>query len=165
METSKLQTPCFVIDKADIEDGIRSFRKAMRLRFDKVVIGYSVKTNPLPFVLTLARDNGCYAEVVSYNEYNLALKVGFAPNHIIYNGCLKSRETFLRAIKSGAIVNVETWREIDWLREAAHTIMGGEELACALTSTSQRYRLPTQLIVMITAVSVSAWKVGNCKKL
>lgn len=125
METSKLQTPCFVIDKADMEDSIRSFRRAMRLRFDKVVIGYSVKTNPLPFVLTLARDNGCYAEVVSYNEYNLALKVGFAPSHIIYNGCLKSRETFLRAIKSGAIVNVETWREIDWLREAAHTIMGG----------------------------------------
>ena len=28
---------------------------------------------------------------------------------------LKSRETFIDAIKHNAIVNIETWREIEWL--------------------------------------------------
>ena len=30
---------------------------------------------------------------------------------------MKSKETFLKAVTDGAIVNIETWREIEWLTE------------------------------------------------
>lgn len=125
MDIRELQTPCFILDKADLENGIHGLGEAMRSRFGKSVIGYSVKTNSLPFVLATACDNGCYAEVVSYHEYALALRTGFAPSRIIYNGPLKTKETFLEAIRNHAVVNIETWREIEWLKEAACTAAGG----------------------------------------
>lgn len=43
--------------------------------------------------------------------------MGFSPERIIYNGPLKSKETFLEAIEKGAVVNIENWREICWLKD------------------------------------------------
>lgn len=112
-----LGTPCFILDKEELIRNIKEFRTALEAKFKDPVIGYSVKTNSLPEVLKLTKEHGCYAEVVSYHEYGLALKVGFDRSNIIYNGPLKSKATFLQAIEDGAMVNVECWREIDWLRE------------------------------------------------
>lgn len=113
----ELQTPCYVLLSEELENCIDGFYKALNNKFAKAVVGYSVKTNSLPYCLTIAKKHGCYAEVVSYHEYALALKAGFTPSHIIYNGPLKSEESFLEAIKSGAMVNIETWRELEWLRK------------------------------------------------
>ncbi len=112
-----IKTPCFILDEQKLKQGIEGFRNALDACFSSSIIGYSVKTNPLPYCLKLAKQYGCYAEVVSYNEYNLALKCGFEKNHIIYNGPMKSKETFLDAIINGAIVNLEAFREIEWLKE------------------------------------------------
>ncbi len=60
---------------------------------------------------------GGYAEVVSHDEYELAVLCGFRPAQIIYNGPMKSKETFLDAVRNGAIVNIETKRELHWLEE------------------------------------------------
>ncbi len=119
MDTTKqeLQTPCFILDEEELVRNINEFQAALESRFKSPVIGYSAKTNSLPAVLRLAKEHGCYAEVVSYHEYRLALKVGFDRRHVIYNGPLKSKETFLQAIRDGAMVNVECWREIEWLRD------------------------------------------------
>lgn len=114
---NEIKTPCFILDEQKLKQGIEGFRNALNACFSSSIIGYSVKTNPLPYCLKLAKQYGCYAEVVSYNEYNLALKCGFEKNHIIYNGPMKSKETFLDAIVNGAIVNLEAFREIEWLKE------------------------------------------------
>lgn len=47
----------------------------------------------------------------------LACKCGYPVNHIIYNGPLKSKSTFLEAIIEGGYVNIETKRELQWLKE------------------------------------------------
>lgn len=112
-----LKTPCFVLNEQDLVDNIVCFRKALNSKFEQNIIGYSVKTNSLPYALKLAGEHGCYAEVVSYHEYELALKIGFDKKHIVYNGPMKSKETFLQAILDGALVNIECWREIEWLKE------------------------------------------------
>lgn len=116
-ESIKIQTPCFLFYEQEFISSIKSIKAAFGRFFSKVIIGYSVKTNSLPYCLKIAREQGCYAEVVSYNEYLLALKCNFSPDKIIYNGPLKSKETFLDAIVKGAIVNIETFREIEWLKE------------------------------------------------
>lgn len=113
----ELRTPAFILKEDELRGDISGFQKALSSRFSESIVGYSVKTNSLPYSLSIAREEGCYAEVVSYHEYELAIKCGFEKSHIIYNGPLKSRETFLDAITNGAIVNIETWREIEWLED------------------------------------------------
>ena len=112
-----LTTPCYILDNKELIRSIHWFRSALESRFCQGIIGFSVKTNSLPYCLTVAQKHGCYAEVVSFDEYELALRCGFTKDHIIYNGPMKSKETFLDAIIGGAIVNIETHRELEWLKE------------------------------------------------
>lgn len=118
-----LTTPCFIFDEAEFERGVTGFRQALEKHFRRVAVGYSVKTNSLPYTMRMAHRLGCMAEVVSHDEYRLARLCGFEPNEIIYNGPMKSRETFIEAVTGGAIVNIETKRELEWLKELP---VGGE---------------------------------------
>lgn len=97
----ELHSPCFIFDEAEFKRGICGFRDALKKRFQRVNIGYSVKTNSLPYALRMARDNGCLAEVVSYDEYELALLCGFSHDKIIYNGPIKSQASAIQAIMGG----------------------------------------------------------------
>lgn len=110
-----LHTPCFVVEQSAFKRSIEGFQVALQHYFEKSIVSYSVKTNSLPWCLKEAGNLGCYAEVVSYDEYKLALLCGYEKNNIIYNGPMKSKETFLDAIQSDAIVNVECHRELEWL--------------------------------------------------
>lgn len=112
-------TPCFIFDEVEFRRGIDNFQLAINRKFHHYAIGYSVKTNSLPYALKLAHRYGCKAEVVSHDEYSLARLCGYEPREIIYNGPMKSNETFLEAISGGAIVNIETKRELRWLAELA----------------------------------------------
>ena len=114
-EKNNLYTPCFILDKTELVKSIYGFQSALRNCFSESLVGYSVKTNSLPYCLNIANEQGCYAEVVSSDEYELALLCGFSKDHIVYNGPMKSRESFLEAIFNGAIVNIETHRELEWL--------------------------------------------------
>lgn len=114
---SSIHTPAFILDEKEVVRNINGFKSALDSLFPQNIIGYSVKTNSLPYLLRIVKEHGCNAEVVSYHEYQLALAMGFPLERIIYNGPLKSKETFLEAIKGGAIVNIENWREIDWLKD------------------------------------------------
>lgn len=113
----ELHSPCFIFDEAEFKRGICGFRDSLKKRFQQVDIGYSVKTNSLPYALRMARYNGCMAEVVSHDEYELALLCGFSPDKIIYNGPLKSQTTAIQAIMRGGGMNIETKRELEWLKE------------------------------------------------
>lgn len=113
----KLSTPCFILDEAELKRSIDGFTQTLQKRFSQSIVGYSVKTNSLPYALHVANEMGTYAEVVSFDEYHLALKCGFSKDHIIYNGPMKSKETFLDAICHHARVNIETKRELEWLKE------------------------------------------------
>ena len=113
----KLQTPCFILDPVELEKSVRGFQRALDKNFKDSVVGYSVKTNSVPKCMKLAGEMGAFAEVVSHDEYELALLCGFKKNQIVYNGPMKSKETFLDAVQNGAIVNIETKRELDWLKD------------------------------------------------
>ena len=119
-QIKELETPCFIFDQEELTRSIAGFRSALQSHFNQSVVGYSVKTNSVPYCMSIARDNGCYAEVVSFDEYNLAIKCGYRKGHIIYNGPMKSKETFIDAIQNGAVVNIETKRELAWLKELSH---------------------------------------------
>ena len=54
MQFNELNTPCFIFDKAEFKRGIDGFREALNSCFKHIDIGYSVKTNSLPYALRLA---------------------------------------------------------------------------------------------------------------
>ena len=114
---SELTTPYFMINKQAMDIGLNKLKSALKNAWPNYIIGYSYKTNALPWVINYFRDNGCYAEVVSDDEYELAKTIGVEKAHVIYNGIAKTKETFLEAIKNHAIVNIDSEYEIDWLDE------------------------------------------------
>lgn len=113
----QLETPCFVLDEEELRRSVIGFQIALRSHFNDIVVGYSVKTNSVPYCVHKALELGAYAEVVSHDEYELVLLCGFPKDKIIYNGPMKSKVTFIDAVEHGAIVNIETKRELGWLKE------------------------------------------------
>ena len=83
-DLNHLPSPCFVLDKAELEQNIIGFHKALEVNFNKSAVGYSIKTNSTPFCLSIAKTLGAYAEVVSHDEYKLARACGFMIDRIIY---------------------------------------------------------------------------------
>lgn len=112
-----MKTPYFLIDEKELEKNLLKLKEALSQNWDNFVIGYSFKTNALPYLLNYMKQKGCYAEVVSEDEYMLAGKVNYDKKKIIYNGPVKGKETFLKAVSEGAVVNIDSNREIRWLEE------------------------------------------------
>ncbi len=111
-----LETPYFLIYQEQLEKNINEFKEGMRKNWPTYQMSYSVKTNSLPWILKYMRLQGILAEVVSDEEYELAQLCGFSDDSIIFNGPIKTKERFLWAINHGAYVNIDSKREIEWLK-------------------------------------------------
>lgn len=120
----KIKTPYFLIDKRGLEVGLERLRDSLESSWNNYIIGYSYKTNSLPWVIDFFNKNGCFAEVVSEDEFLLAESIGVKKDHIIYNGIAKSKDTFIAAINNGAIVNIDSEYEIEWLDCVKHKSRG-----------------------------------------
>lgn len=112
-------TPAWVIDVPVLETFLARFQKALNTYWPHSILGYSFKTNSLPWLISFLRDRGAWAEVVSDTEYQLALRLGYTPDRIVYNGPIKSRELLRSALQGGAIVNLDAKREVIWTAELA----------------------------------------------
>lgn len=105
-----MKTPYYLIHKNMLDEGMERLKKALKEYWPNAVIGYSFKTNALPWVLDYMKRHGCYAEVVSEDEYELAEYMGY--EKIVYNGPVKWKDSFLRACRAGHIINLDAEREI-----------------------------------------------------
>ncbi len=94
---------------------LNSFKKY----YDKVNIAYSFKTNYVPNFLNIVKNKKGYAEVVSIMELELALKVGFLPQNIFFNGPFKHHEETLNYLRLGVLVNVDSYDEFKWIEDFA----------------------------------------------
>ena len=83
----------------------------------RFLIGYSFKTNNLPWLVNWMKEKGAWAEVVSTPEYELAKYVGFDKKHIIFNGPNKGYQSLLEALKDGAVVNLDNFEEIEFVKQ------------------------------------------------
>lgn len=112
-----MQTPYYVLHKELLDEGIEKLKAAISKFWPNSLIGYSFKTNSLPWIVQYMKEQGCYAEVVSEDEYELAEYMGY--EKIVYNGPVKGKESFRRACEAGHIINLDAKREIVWLKEIA----------------------------------------------
>lgn len=113
----EMKTPYYVIHKDELDSNYKKLTDALEKYWNNYIVGYSYKTNALPWLIKHFDSLGCFAETVSEDEYNLAKLIGVENNRIIYNGPIKTKETFIDAIKNGCIVNIDSQREIEWISE------------------------------------------------
>ena len=112
-------TPAFVIDESALNLLVNRFQNALAKYWPHSVMSYSVKTNPLPWLLTYMKRQGVWAEVVSDSEYRLVRAIGFEPEQIVYNGPVKSRAVLRAALRNGSLTNLDSKREVRWAVELA----------------------------------------------
>lgn len=110
---TKVGSPFYIMHPDVYEENVKAFAIAFRKRYEKLIIGYSFKTNYVPALCLKAKQLGCYAEVVSDMEMDLALSLGF--EKIIFNGPIKRDEALRRAISAGAIINIDAEYEVDFI--------------------------------------------------
>lgn len=110
-----IETPCFIIDEKAIAILADNIQTALKKYWKNGIVGYSFKTNNFPSLISFFKSKGFYAEVVSSDEFELALEMGYAYDKIIFNGPVKRRDTFEKAIENGSIVNLDSKRELLWL--------------------------------------------------
>ena len=113
----KYGTPFYLAYPDRFRNNYRTFVKEFSKYYDKIILGYSFKTNYTPFLLEAIRDEGnyYYAETVSELEYELALKVGFQGERIILNGPIKSKSLLQNAIQHKSIINLDSLYEVEYI--------------------------------------------------
>ncbi len=108
-------TPFYFFEPERFEKNITSFKDALLSYYDKIIIGYSFKTNYSPYICSLAKSLNCYAEVVSNVELLLAEKLEFTKNQIIFNGPYKTIDDIEKAVKLGSIINFDNYEQLELL--------------------------------------------------
>lgn len=108
---NKYGTPYYLMNGDVYLNNISSFKEAFVSKYSKLVIGYSFKTNYVPALCKIAMNAGCYAEVVSEMEYDLAKKIGF--KNVIFNGPIKRDSILKKALEDGAVINLDSLYEVE----------------------------------------------------
>lgn len=110
-------SPFYLMDAGQYRHNIKNFLDAFKKKYEKVVAGYSFKTNYVPALCKIALEEGVMAEVVSEMEYELARKIGF--EKVIFNGPIKRPDIFEKALEHGAVINLDSEYEVEMIYEYA----------------------------------------------
>lgn len=114
-------TPAYVYSKAALLEGYRAYDRA----FAGVphVVCYSVKANSNLGMLGVLAKAGAGADVVSGGELFRALRAGFPPARIIFDGVGKTRDEMRAALEAGILMfNVESLSELRALDAVAREL-------------------------------------------
>ncbi len=105
-------SPLFVFSEKRLRSRYRELRDALAVRYPRVQLAWSFKTNYLGAICQVYRQEGAWAEVVSAFEYERAVQLGNDPSTIIFNGPHKPADALERAFTGGAMVNIDHYDEM-----------------------------------------------------
>ena len=115
----KYGTPLFVFSEPRIRTNIARLQSAARQVDRPIKFCYASKANSSMSVLKVVRDGGIDIEVNSGGELYKALRAGFLPEQIIFNGTSKTDEEIDEAVRAGIYsINVDSIYEIELVEEA-----------------------------------------------
>ncbi|QHI95416.1 diaminopimelate decarboxylase [Aristophania vespae] len=127
----KVGTPSWVISATTLRQRAQEFQKAFKERNLPIQFHFAVKAQDHKACLTLLRNLGYGADVVSGGELNRALAAGIKPENIVFSGVGKTDDELRQAISlSIAQVNVESAEELFRLNELA--LSSGKKIRVAL---------------------------------
>src|SRR5882672_6993572 len=115
----KYGTPLFVFSEQRIQANIARLQAAAKQVDRPIKFCYASKANSNMSVLKVVRDSGIDIEVNSGGELYKALRVGFRPDQIIFNGTSKTDEELDEAVRAGIYsINVDSIYEIELVENA-----------------------------------------------
>ena len=116
-------SPLFVFSAPRIRSNIQRLQQAATAVDKPIRFFYASKANSNMAVLQTVRATGIDIEVNSGGELFKALRVGFRPDQIIFNGTSKSDEELDQAVSAGIYaINVDSIYEIGLVEEAVKRV-------------------------------------------
>ena len=124
-------TPLWVISRGMLEDNFDRFLSAMRARYPKCEVAYSIKAHNTMAVVKLLHLRGAKLDCSAEHEVHLALLAGVPPQDIILNGSGKSDQALRTAAHLGVReVNVDSLEEVHRLNAVARDL--DRRVACTV---------------------------------
>jgi ornithine decarboxylase len=124
-------TPFLFVSKPVLLDAVVGLRKALP-SVDRFY--YSVKTNSLPEVLTLCKEQGLGCDVASEGELDAALCCGFGADDMLFGNSIKTSAAIARAFAQGVdLFAVDSREEI--AKVARHAPGAGVQVRIAASTT------------------------------
>lgn len=105
-------SPLYVFSEHTLRRAYREQHRAFSLRYPKVQLAWSYKTNYLDAICRVFHQEGAWAEVVSEMEYDMARRLGVPGNQILFNGPYKPFEALKTAVAEGAHLHLDHWDEL-----------------------------------------------------
>jgi diaminopimelate decarboxylase len=105
-------SPLWLLSESTLRRKYRELYQAFHLRYPRVTVAYSYKTNYLSALCAILHQEGAWAEVVSGFEYEMAQGLRVPADRIIFNGPHKRVDELERALHGGSLVNIDSFEEI-----------------------------------------------------
>jgi len=157
--TARHDTPLFVFSEPRIRANVARLRAAAERVGHRVKYCYASKANSNMSVLAAVRDSGIDVEVNSGGELYKALRAGFRPDQIIFNGTSKSDAELDEAVGAGIYsTNVDSAYEIELVEAAARRTGKRARIALRLVpeiGTRSHLGLQTALLTSKFGISSS----------
>jgi len=129
----EFNSPLFVFSETRICDNIKRLQLAADAVDRPIKFCYASKANSNMAILKVVLESGIDIEVNSGGELFKALRVGFRPDQIIFNGTSKSDDELDDAVRAGIYaINVDSIYEIDLVEQSVERLRArGENVAAA----------------------------------
>src|SRR5215204_5844546 len=119
----EFSSPLFVFSEGRIRDNISRLQRAADAVDRPIKFCYASKANSNMAILKVVLESGIDIEVNSGGELFKALRVGFRPDQIIFNGTSKSDEELDQAVSAGIYaINVDSIYEIGLVEAAVKRV-------------------------------------------
>jgi diaminopimelate decarboxylase len=152
-------TPLFVFSEPRIRSNIERLKRAALKVERPIRFFYASKANSNMAVLKTVLEAGIDAEVNSGGELFKALRAGFRPEQIIFNGTSKTAAELDAAVSAGIYaINVDSIYEIELVEESARRIGKRARIALRLVpeiGTRSHLGLQTALLTSKFGISSS----------
>lgn len=116
----KYGSPLYIFSERSIRKSMEDIKRAFSIRYPKIQMAWSYKTNYLDSVCRIFHQEGSWAEVVSGFEYDKAVRNGVKGENIIFNGPGKSPEDLERAVRNGSFIHIDHLDELFMLSDLCH---------------------------------------------
>jgi diaminopimelate decarboxylase len=113
----KYGSPLYIFSERTIRRAMEDIKRAFSIRYNKVQMAWSYKTNYLDAICRIFHQEGSWAEVVSGFEYDKALRNGVKGENIIFNGPGKSFDELEKAVKNGSFIHIDNIDELFMLSD------------------------------------------------
>jgi diaminopimelate decarboxylase len=113
----KYGSPLYVFSERTIRKGMEDIMRAFSIRYNKVQMAWSYKTNYLDSICRIFHQEGSWAEVVSGFEYEKAVRNGVKGDNIIFNGPGKTNNDLEKAVRNGSFIHIDNIDELFMLSD------------------------------------------------